>query len=250
MTDEDKARKDELRKTDIPVASYSRSGNTWLRCLLADVILQQHGFETGTELPIPLDLIIPEAKATRMVDKRITLPFRLVKTHNEFDPRVLKVIYLFRDPADTLCSRHYQKLRYRKKVEDIDTFCLHHLPGWCAHLRSYVLGEGIPIWFVSYERLHEDAVNVLLGVSRFLGLKIDEEMAQIAVDNNTFEKRRASEEKWEATSRKSYPVKFFRKGKVGSAKEELRPETLERIFAGGIDIYLEARRKEEKQWKN
>ena len=37
-----------LTKKDIFLASFPRSGNTWMRLLLSDLILQMQGFSTNT----------------------------------------------------------------------------------------------------------------------------------------------------------------------------------------------------------
>ena len=42
------------------VSSFPRSGNTWIRYLLADVFLQRHGVATATELPVHPDRIVPD----------------------------------------------------------------------------------------------------------------------------------------------------------------------------------------------
>ena len=42
------------------VSSFPRSGNTWMRFLLADVLLQNHGMATSTELPVHPDKIVPD----------------------------------------------------------------------------------------------------------------------------------------------------------------------------------------------
>ena len=37
-----------LKETHIFLASYPRSGNTWMRLLLSDALLQMQGFQTAT----------------------------------------------------------------------------------------------------------------------------------------------------------------------------------------------------------
>ena len=48
-----------LKENDIILLSYPRSGNTWVRFILSDVICQHSGFETSTKLPINMGSIIP-----------------------------------------------------------------------------------------------------------------------------------------------------------------------------------------------
>ena len=66
----------QFQKSDIAIASYPRSGNTWLRVLVSDIILQFHNFKTGTGLPIHEDRVIPDIYDQRLheIDPRIELP--------------------------------------------------------------------------------------------------------------------------------------------------------------------------------
>src|SRR5208282_528963 len=42
------------------VTSFPRSGNTWMRFLLSDIFLQNHGIETATDLKVQPDGIIAD----------------------------------------------------------------------------------------------------------------------------------------------------------------------------------------------
>ena len=115
------------------VSSFPRSGNTWIRYLLADVFLQNHGVPTSTELPVHPDKIVPDFYC-HWIARRAAAglpPIVMVKTHDTFRQlqerfgRVrlrpgsgasaaaapfcaCKHVYLYRSPEDALVSLfHY-----------------------------------------------------------------------------------------------------------------------------------------------
>lgn len=69
------------------ISSYPRSGNTWIRSILADCFIQDMGFNTTTKLPIHPDKIIPDRYCNMIAerDTSITTPGLFVKTHDSFE---------------------------------------------------------------------------------------------------------------------------------------------------------------------
>ena len=236
---------------DIFLASYPRSGNTWMRLLLSDLILQKHGFETDTELPIPADKIVPGIEDNKIIsDARLQPNYQIIKTHwfyskvNEILAKpswTPKVIYLFRNPADSLCSFFYLKSYLARmngleansrNLSSIEKFCLKKVDRWCQHLKGYIHmkeSDREKILFISYESMHEDLISILKNITEFIGFPIDEPMAEKAIENHRFEKK------------KTQDPSFFRKGKIGSSKEELSSEVLSLIEEKTIQIYNTAR---------
>jgi FkbM family methyltransferase len=229
---------DELARLSAPaperlyIASYPRSGNTWLRLLLADVILQQHGFTTDTTLPVHADHIIPDLHMAEAgeVDRRLRLPCTLLKSHDRFDKlQPGRAVCIVRQAADSLVSYYHFHRRYpnlaAKAADGVDAFCRQHLEFWKAHLRSFLdaRAHGAAIAFVAYETLHHDSVRVLQQVTAFIGLNADEATCQRAVENHTFHRQQAAEKKAHGDA---YAVPFFRQGRVNGAVAELSSATL------------------------
>jgi FkbM family methyltransferase len=237
-----------LNDKDIVIASYPRSGNTWIRLLLSDVILQLHGLETNTFLPIHFDHVIPNihAKNLHLIDSRIKLPFRLIKTHQKYSEIPQKTILLFRHPADALCSYYHFHRRYEhlKKYVNagIDKFCLENVGEWCDHIVSYIDAKNVfsdKIFFVSYELLHYQAEKALIEIADFLGLKITKQMVQKAIKHHTFQKHN-QQEKLSGEIGTKYNEHFFRKGLIGTHKEELKQETIRSISSRTDILYKQA----------
>lgn len=240
------------------VSSYPRSGNTWLRKLMADLMLQKNGRETDTSLPIHHDRLIPD-RDFNPIPGRLPLeamPGLPVKTHDPF-PAVSRLypsgrgpqvrhVYIYRDPADALVSYYHFHLRYEKlkaKLDgmSVDDFCLRHTGDWKAHLQSYLAAQegGERVYLLSYEQLSADAVPPLLSLFGWLDYPVTRGQAERAVEHHRFRKLREKEAK-DPINEKEF---FFRKGKVGGGREELREETISRIReeCGGLISRAETR---------
>src|SRR5215470_17884303 len=93
-----------IRPDDTFLVSYPKSGNTWMRFLIAN-LLQQNP-------PVGLldadDLIpIVDGKSKKFFDN-MKSP-RIIKSHFSFIPAYKRVIYVVRDPRDVVMSQyHYQ----------------------------------------------------------------------------------------------------------------------------------------------
>ena len=96
---------------DVFLVSYPRSGNTWMRFLLYALL---HGDAPSSFANV--DHAIPGIyrHADRTL-RRLPKP-RILKSHEYFDPRYNRVIYLVRDPRDVLLSYY----RYHLKLRRID----------------------------------------------------------------------------------------------------------------------------------
>jgi hypothetical protein len=240
-------RRGELRPSDIFIASYPRSGNTWFQILLSDVIQQLQGLATQTELTVANDRIIPDLDRgdPLVTDPRITLPFRLIKTHSFYHPSMQRVILVFRRPASSLCSYYHllhdrEKTRPKREHLDVDSFCRRYLSEWSAHLESYLRAidrRRLRAFVLFYKQLHDAPAAVVAGAAQFLGLPATEAMCRRAVANHTFHKQSSLE------ARKGESItaaRFFRQGRVDGARDELSPETMDFVELRAMPLYRRA----------
>lgn len=223
---------DRIHRTDRLIASYPRSGNTWLRYLIADVLLQRSGLDTSTQLPVHVDKVIPDldrgdslATATDFSNKRI------IKTHYPWDPVFQKAIVIYRNPVDCLTSYFHFHLRYenlRHLVADgIDQFCLARASDWKHHLMSFhdasQTGQ-CNCHFLSYEALHRDSLSELSRALSFLGQEHQSSQCETAIANHQFAKHARQE-----SPKKGTQEKFFRSGVIGSGNNELKNTTIAQL---------------------
>ena len=100
---------------DVFIVSYPRSGNTWMRFLVGELVFQKEiDFHNLREL-IP-DIYI--YGCTHSFLESLNRP-RYIKSHEPYDPRYPKVIYLVRDPRDVAISYYNWLLKFKKITIDI-----------------------------------------------------------------------------------------------------------------------------------
>jgi hypothetical protein len=104
---------------DIFLVSYPKSGNTWTRFLLGNLTNPDESITFAN-----VERKVPDIYAeSKMTLKKTPRP-RIIKSHECFDPRYRRVIYIVRDPRDVaLSAYHYD--RKGRNIPDgfpIDTY--------------------------------------------------------------------------------------------------------------------------------
>jgi hypothetical protein len=235
------------------VASFPRSGNTWVRYLLADVFLQIRGVETTTELPVHPDRIVPDFYCNWIARRETALPSPavFVKIHDSFGRlqerfggvlprggvagsgasasfRRCKHVYIYRSPEDALVSLYHffaaQRQFKAQTTDGIDAFCLTWLAQWEENLGGYLRAaeEGFPVLFVPYELVLQYPAEIVGRLLHWLGVEHEGKMVERAVSNMQFSKLQALE----ASTRTNEEVFFFRRGCQGSGRSELQETTM------------------------
>ncbi|MEM8637541.1 MAG: sulfotransferase domain-containing protein [Cyanobacteria bacterium P01_G01_bin.54] len=236
------------------VSSYPRSGNTWLRYLLCDCLLQNIGIETTTESRSRVKAVIPGFQSCSLATRDATVtPGRLfLKTHADYHQAMtmsrcqpganVKHIFLYRRPEDALVS-YYHFCLHRDEpqaatTQEIDAFCLDQLPVWCAMSQSYLQAKATnpdAIFLLSYEQMLADPEPILTMLLTGLNIALDRIDVRRAIANMTFQNLQAAE----TTQKKpDQPLqsRFFRRGQSGGGQAELKPSTLAQIQAQTADI--------------
>ena len=266
------------------VSSFPRSGNTWMRFLLSDVLLQMHDVETTTRLPVHPEDLMPEFRCNSLLSRLARCPrwateppTAFVKTHFSFARleemlsgngrqgsgvqsgdrrpfRDCRVLYCYRPPEDALVSlyhlgRHDDYVRSRA-LHGIDAFCRKEVARWEQNISSYLRASdnGYPVFFLSYETLLEKPAIVLSNVLHWLGVQHDSRMAQRAVSNMEFGKLQAMEKQENKSRHPADEQKlFFRNGCSGSGRAELQEATLREIRQRTASLMNEANHRRMKQ---
>lgn len=247
----------QFQETDIFLASYPRSGNTWLRLLLSDLLLQSQGAvpESGKN-------VIPDVYKSDIAtwyQNPLTSPFdRLIKTHEPYSPDYRRVIYIFRHPADCLASfYHYRTAVNQTKSKPAlypDAFYLTHIPQWIDHVESYlgqVVAQSVTqsataspaIQFISYEALHSEPETVLQQIVEFIGLAVAPGAIQQAIGRQDFKKvkTRAMSDSETLGFWEEIPMAdFFRQGQVGNGQTILPESVWQQIQTTALATYRRA----------
>jgi hypothetical protein len=228
-----------LRDDDIFLVSFPKSGNTWARFLLANLL---HPEQTATFANI--HLLIPDSDTTpkRHLD-RMPRP-RIIKSHECFDPRYRRVIYIVRDPRDVALSQYHYHRKLMKIGDDspIQTFVARFLAGQtCPHgswgqnvITWLATSEGSPNFLLlRYEDMLADTVRELAKVAAFLSVSASREHIARAVERSSAARMRKLEEsqteECDLTKGSRKDLSFVRAAGAGGWRSELPAALAEKI---------------------
>jgi sulfotransferase family protein len=232
---------------DILLASYPKSGNTWTRFLIANLVFPDQTVDFGNLHQFVLD---PTVTAQR--DFRRAPRPRIIKTHGSFDPRYRRVICVVRDPRDVALSQ-YHYLRKLRKIDDefpLDSFIDRFLAGELKReLGSW--GENVGSWLAArhhhpgflllrYEDLLAETARELTRVANFGGFPADPERVSQAVERSSADRMRESEklqgERSMLIKGSRQDIPFVRSAMSGGWRSDLPEPQVARIEAAWGDI--------------
>jgi len=185
---------------DIFLVSFPKSGNTWTRFLLANL-----RFPDQPATWANIDRLIPDPTGTTRRDfVRMPRP-RIIKSHECFDPRYPRVVYIVRDPRDVVVSQYHYHRKIRKIEDDspIEKFVTRFLAGetcphgsWGQNIGTWLFtSEGNPRFLLlRYEDLVKDTARELAKVVAFLHLSASPEQIAQAVERSSADNMRKLEQ--------------------------------------------------------
>jgi Sulfotransferase domain len=225
---------------DLFLVSYPKSGNTWTRFLIANLVYP----EKNPDFANINDLIPdPEAMAKRDLE-RASRP-RILKSHQYFDPRYPKVIYVVRDPRDVVLSEYYFDIKRRQIDEDypLEKFVSRFVRGeldhpygtWGENVATwiYTRGKSPQLLLVTYEGLQSKGAYELGRIAEFVGVRATPERIAFALAQSTADRMRELERKqghlWSSTRETRQDKPFVRSAKAGGWKTELTEASIAEI---------------------
>jgi hypothetical protein len=222
---------------DVFLTSYPRSGNTWTRFLVGNLVYQN---EPVTFLTV--ERLVPDMyKSSDRVLRHLPRP-RILKSHECFDPRYRKVIYIVRDPRDVAVSNYHWELKLRSVR---DGFPIEHfVPRWMEPQfwpRIGSWGDHVTSWLstrqgkkgfllLRYEDLKKDPQSALAQVAEFLGIEPSLDRLNRAVELSSADNMRKMEKQesaqWVATTLTRQDKPFVRNATSGGWKAVLPEQTV------------------------
>ena len=234
---------------DTFLVSYPKSGNTWARFLLANLIYPDEAMTFSN-----LESRIPDVyKVTQNKLRRIPRP-RILKSHEYFDPRYKKVIYIVRDPRDVVISYYYFHLKKGIIPEGypLDRYVTRFVAGdvdaygsWRENIASW-LGTRYgteSLLLLRYEDMLEETTRQLAKMAAFLGIERSGEEISKAVSLSSADRMRKLENNetdiWVNTKKSRKDIPFVRKaisGQWKSALGEAMIAEIERSWGGLMSL--------------
>jgi sulfotransferase family protein len=192
-----------VRPDDTFIVSYPRSGNTWTRFLMANLLFPDQPVSF-----VNIERLIPDAEAlSSRYMKRIPSP-RVIKTHQYFDHRYPKVLYITRDPRDVVLSYYNFARKFRHIADDypLELFVRGVVNGtlfstawgtWAENVGTWVAARnGRPTFLLlRYEDLMADTPAELAKAARFFGVDASPEKLSRAIENSSADRMRELEKK-------------------------------------------------------
>lgn len=229
-----------VKEDDIFLVSYPKSGNTWVRFLLGNL---SNPHEQTTFLNI--EGRIPDIYVN--FDKKLlSLPSpRILKSHEYFDPRYNKVIYIVRDPKSVAVSYYHHCIKFgeipcnmvfpefvRIFVQGkIDTY-----GSWAENVLSWIetRGDDDRFLLLKYEDIKSNTFKSLSKVADFIGLDSDSEIINRAIELSSFDSMKSLEMEQAKTSQllknTDLTKSFIRKGDVQEWKQYFDKELLHVLY--------------------
>jgi hypothetical protein len=259
------------------LASYPKSGNTWVRYFLKSyfnspdkkLTLKQEINDNFYSTSFPNIFLLKDMKINylnfpNIIKNWITMQdfinlnnkTNFLKTHNAMctinnypftnKNNTLGAIYIVRDPRDIVVSyADHNQISHREIVENMissqhgeypkdksKNFYLSITGSWSDHYNSWKKYKGRKIIIIKYEDLvlktHETFSKIIEYLNDTNETIFDEKKIKFSIEQTNFQNLRKLEEK-EGFAEQGKGVFFFRKGKIGSWKQELNKDLVKII---------------------
>jgi hypothetical protein len=220
------------------VVSYPRSGNTWVRFLVGNLIHDDPVTFTNVEQRVPDIYQNSDDELQKMIRPR------LLKSHEYFDPRYGMVLYMVRDPRDVAVSYYHYHLKTRR-IEDgypLERYVSRFVSGeldpfgsWQENVGSWLGARQGSSGFllIRYEEILERPQRELFRIASFLGIPTEAEDAERAVQASSWANMREMESQqshlWQTTKKSRKDKPFVRAGESGAWQGVLSRVSAEEI---------------------
>jgi hypothetical protein len=225
---------------DVFIVSYPKSGNTWTRFLVGNLVYQDEPVTfANVESRLPSLYVHSDRKLRK-------LP-RILKSHDCFDPRYKTVIYIVRDPRDVLVSAYHYAIKLGIVPDNwlIENFVPALLDGsfdsgllvnprwgsWYDNVASWLaMKDNRNFLLLRYEDMLDDPERELAKVADFLSLESTPERLARAVRLSSADHMRELERvqaaEWSLTKNTRLDMAFVRTARAGTWRSELPPQAV------------------------
>ena len=228
---------------DTMVVSYPRSGNTWTRFLIANLLHP----ETEANF-LNVEVMVPDTTTISSRALKRTPRPRVIKTHEYFDHRYPRVVYIVRDPRDVVLSCYNFQRKYRQ-IDDaypLDNYVEDFLAGRSTERAWGTWGENVASWIstrggdssfllVRFEDMLQNTTEELKRVGDFLGVPTTPAILEQSVTRSSADRMREIEkqqqDQWVGSRTHRKDIPFVGSARSGGWKAQLPESGVRRIEA-------------------
>ena len=220
------------RKGDIFIATYPKSGTTWVSYIVNQLLDEPQGHTEKIVDAVPW---LQDCDINQVLEMKSP---RVIKTHDlwRWVPKsdMLKFIFCYRNPKDVCCS-YYHHINYFSNDYQYsvpfsqyfdDVFTTYNGAEYGSYFefhKEWFEQLGNPqILFINYEDMVENLVREVKKIAQFLKVEICASKLETIVSSSTFKsmsQNKYCDYSWDRGAGKN--GKFLRKGKVGSWRDEM-----------------------------
>lgn len=230
------------------LCSYPKSGRTWMRFALANLIDEVYGLEVGFDTEnmfqlIPNDDGVDHTRPWKTIDKfaygdRPEVPL-VAMSHLPWEARFseVPVVLLIRNPAASLVSRFFHVSRHAGRFDgDLSEFAREEflgVPGLVSYFASWQHHlDDSNVEVVTYEELRSDPIEPFSRIVRQLGVEADEATLERALEAASVDRMRSVERRSGVGQPNQYDrsdpgALRVRRAGTDSWREEIDSETLD-----------------------
>ena len=226
-----------LTNTDVFLASYPRSGNTWIKSLISSCL-----FGTAMQnFSDTVDPVIPIVGYHGGVRPLLKNSGRIIKTHEDWRRQYRRAIWIVRDPRDVALSEYKFELRSGSRRGTFEEFLADFVrqstsgrPTWLTHTQSWCdspLNGTSELLSIRFEDLVGDTKGELVRIMRFLGIDCDDAMINDALDQNSLNNMAARHAAYDQTlgNTISGSIAAVNQGRSGGWREHLSKDAVQKI---------------------
>lgn len=223
-----------VRPTDLIIAGYPRSGTTWLRFLIFDLLSGIDGEFAEVDRYIPM--IGRHSRAPALLENG----GRGLMTHEPYRADYQRSIYISRDPRNVCISEHkYWTMcgEFDGPLTDfVDVFVTgrsHGFGSWGRHVMSWIeaVEQGRDVFLVTYEALRQSPQRVLRQILDYLEVEVSDDQLVASIQHNDIAamSRKAAANRDIGTLQKDTGLTFVNEGRAGFVQGTLSAERAARI---------------------
>lgn len=204
-----------LRKTDVILSSFPRSGSTWVRFFLCNLISLTEWGGIQVDFRIMNETMVALGRNNLVMPWQISCMPRIVKTHQPYK-RVLGdilAIGIVRDPRDVMVSYyHFEKFRkgnFKGVFSEFIRTKKYGIDNWFNHYRSWINRWDL---VVRYEDLRTDSFSEFSRILKLIDSKFPQGIIHEAINRSGVNEVRKLEVSGDLSSTVE-EARFVRSGK-------------------------------------